>query len=354
MKNLRNKKKIFKILKVSIFFSFVGFILFQMFFGNYFVLGEMFLYDSVPKYNFQTSKFYSDNQNEYAESVDVYNESYQEIEVAGKNDITIYDGQVANNGKIDISKLRNISELRKNFYIVDGRTMMTKDYFDVDKFVSTDLKIKPNGDFPKVLIFHTHSHEMFKDSDTNNLYDGIVGAGERLKQRLEEKGIKCIHNTDRFDVVDGKTKILGAYERMEAPIRKILADNPSIEIVIDLHRDGIDESKKLVTNINGKQVAKIMFFNGICRILKDGKLQETEGLTNPYVQSNLAFSFNLASKAKEKYPNFIRGIYVNAYRYSLHFMPKSTLIEIGAQNNTKEEVFNAVDLLADVIYDVVG
>lgn len=331
-------KKVFAIVVTALF-------VWAAYFGDGLTLCQVFLYENVPGYEpvFKYS------------NVDVFNEDYCEVDIAGKKDVTFYDaGKVVEAAKaVDYSKLTDLGQLKKSCYIVDKKTLMTKDYFDVKKFLAADLKIKPNGDFPKVLIFHTHSHEMFADSDTNNLYDGIVGAGERLKERLEERGIKCIHNTDRFDVVDGKTKIMGAYERMEPVIRKILADNPSVEVVIDLHRDGIDESKRLVTNIGGKQTAKLMFFNGICRILQNGELKETEGLSNPYIPTNLAFSFAMNAKARELYPNLSRGIYLNAYRYSLHMIPKSTLVEIGAQNNTKEEIFNAVDLLADVIGKVI-
>ncbi len=341
MKSADGRKKFLRNFYTFIFYALaVSF----FFFGDSFVTGEIFLYDNIPGYS-----IFSDES-----AVDVFNEDYEEIDVA--NNVPFYEtGQNSvKSEKIDFSKLTDLSQLRKNFYIVDKKTLMTKDYFDVNKFLSTNLKIKKNGNFPKVLIFHTHSHEMFADSASGDIFEGIVGAGERLKERLEEKGIKCIHNTDRFDVVDGKVKIMGAYERMEPVIRKVLADNPSIEVVIDLHRDGIDESKKLVKTINGKPTAQIMFFNGICRILKDGKLEETEGLANPNIPVNLAFSFNMQAKAKQMYPGFSRGIYLNAYRYSLHMAPKSTLIEAGAQNNTKEEIFNAMDLLAEIIAEVLN
>jgi len=310
-----------------------------------FALGEIFLYENIPGYSIVSD----------GELVDVFNEDYSEVDVVGENEVSFYETSQNSikSQKVDFSKLSDLSELRKNFYIVDKKTLMTKDYFNIDDFLNTNLKIKKSGDFPKVLIFHTHSHEMFADSNPNDIYEGVVGAGERLKKKLEEKGIKCIHNTERFDVVDGKTKIMGAYERMEPAIRKVLSDNPSIEVVIDLHRDGIDESKKLVTMVNGKQTAQIMFFNGLCRIVKNGKLEETEGLSSPYIKANLAFSFNMQAKAKEMYPGFSRGIYLNAYRYSLHMAPKSTLVEVGAQNNTKEEIFNAIDLLADIITSVI-
>ena len=53
--------------------------------------------------------------------------------------------------------------------------------------------------------------------------------------------------------------------------------------------------------------------------------------------------------ANSMYPNFTRKVYLNAYRYSLHMAPKSLLIEVGAQTNTKEEILNSMEPLADIL-----
>jgi stage II sporulation protein P len=242
----------------------------------------------------------------------------------------------------------------KNYYIVDSKTAMTSDYFDYSKFMSSDIKIKQSDDKPVILVFHTHSQEMFIDSGKNDINEGIVGAGTRLCDRLEKVyGLKCIHVTDSFDVVNGKNQILGAYERMEPVIKDILNKNPSVDMVIDMHRDGVPESTHLSENINGKPTAQIMFFNGLCRLNKNGTLNNIQNLENPYIPQNLALSFRMKLKADNMYPNLTRKIYLNAYRYSLHMMPKSMLIEVGAQTNTKQEIYNAVDYLADIIASTV-
>lgn len=252
--------------------------------------------------------------------------------------------------KNDIDKLKNIDFLKKNFYIVDKRTDVTEDDFNVDAFLSENLTIDNSIPGPKVLIFHTHASEGFVDSNMSDPMEGIVGAGEKLARLLEEKyGIETLHHTARYDMVDGKNQILGAYERMEPDIRKILADNPSIQVVIDMHRDGVNENTRLVKNINGKDCAQIMFFNGICKLNKNGVLEKIPGLENPFVKDNLALSFNMQLMANNLYPTFTRKIYLNAYRYSLHMMPKSMLIEVGAQTNTKEEVSNSMELLAEIL-----
>ena len=116
-----------------------------------------------------------------------------------------------------------------------------------------------------------------------------------------------------------------------------------------MHRDGVNEDVRLVSEVNGKTCAQIMFFNGLCRLNQNGTLTELDYLPNTYLKDNLSFSFNLQLLANKLYPSFTRRIYVNAYRYSLHMKPKSLLIEVGAQTNTKQEALNAMEPLADIL-----
>lgn len=255
----------------------------------------------------------------------------------------------------DINKLKDFSYLKSNFYIVDQRTDLLESDINVDEFLNMDLTIDKNSDGPKVLIFHTHSSEMYADSDpSKGVEEGIWGVGEELKNILENKyGIEVLHDTGRYDVVDGKNQILGAYERMEPAIAKILEQYPSIELVIDMHRDGVNEDVHLIDEVNGKTCAKIMFFNGLCRLNENGVLSDITSLPNQYLKENLALSFNLQVTANKLYPDFTRKIYINAYRYSLHMKPKSLLIEVGAQTNTKQEAKNSMEPLADVLSRVI-
>jgi len=248
----------------------------------------------------------------------------------------------------DIAMFRDFNRLRNNFYIVDQRTGMTPDLFNVDAFMAHDLRLPPGVEGPRILIFHTHSNEMFADSRDRS--EGIMAAGALLARVLEQRhGISTLHITESFDIVNGESQIMGAYERMEPRIRQILAENPSIEVVIDLHRDGVPEHTRLVTNINGRPTAQIMFFNGLSRINRDGVLTEIASLPNPYLDANLAFSFRMKLAANALYPGISRKIYLNAFRYSLHMMPKSLLIELGAQTNTLQEALNAVEPLSDIL-----
>ncbi len=255
----------------------------------------------------------------------------------------------------DLERLQDFNFLRSSFYIVDPSTDMLKADFNVDQFLSADLKIDNSPGKPKVLIFHTHSQEMFKDSDKSKITDGVYGVGEKLSQILSSKyNITSIHDNNTYDLVDGKIQIEGAYERMEPNIRKILKENPSIEIAIDMHRDGLsDETVKLVQTINGKPTAQLMFFNGLSKLYRKGNLEELTQLPNPYLSTNLAFSFNMQLVANKLFPDLTRKVYLRAYRYSLHMLPKTLFVEVGAQTNTLQECYNAMEPLADVLAEVI-
>ncbi|MBQ9518331.1 MAG: stage II sporulation protein P, partial [Firmicutes bacterium] len=251
----------------------------------------------------------------------------------------------------DISQLTDIPKMMRYIYAVDKKTIMTNDLFDINTLLSIDCKIPRQSEKPLVLIFHTHANELYADS--TGKAEGVCGAGEYLKQLLEEKyGIKVLHITEDFDMQDGKLQRNGAYERCEPYIEKVLKENPSVKMCIDLHRDGVSENLRLVKNINGKNYAKIMFFNGLCQKNVDGKAIGV-GLENPYLKQNLALSLKMQLALDKKYPGVSRKIYLNAYRYSLHFMDKSMLIELGAQTNTVEEVKNSIEILAELIGEVV-
>ncbi len=137
-----------------------------------------------------------------------------------------------------------------------------------------------------------------------------------------------------------------AYTYANTKLDEVLAQNPSIQVVIDLHRDGVDASKHLVTEIDGKQTARIMLFNGISYTKEQG---EIDYLPNPYITENLAMTYKMFLLGKINYPDLFRCIYISGYRYCLHHVPRSMLIEAGAQTNTYEEVYNAMEPLARLI-----
>ena len=273
--------------------------------------------------------------------------------VSGENTQAKLDAAAPAAGGVDTSleKMKDFEYLLSNFYTVDSTTMIDAGQLDAEALLSENMKITPSSGGYKVLIFHTHSQETFADSVEGDPSTSIVGVGEYLTQRLNEKGISTLHDTGVYDLINGKLDRSKAYEFSEEGVRPILAENPEIEVVIDLHRDGVGNDTHLVTDVNGKPTAKIMFFNGLSRTRSNGDLTS---LPNPYIQDNLAFSLQMQVAAENRFPGFARHIYLKGYRYSLHMMPKSLLIEAGAQTNTVEEMKNAMDVLADLLYQVLA
>jgi stage II sporulation protein P len=245
--------------------------------------------------------------------------------------------------------------LMSKLFLAPPETGVLESDLNADKLLSLDMKLNGGGDGPKVLIFHTHSMEAFSDSNPTDPMEGIMGVGRFLAQLLNDKyGIETLHHTGRYDIVDGKSQRSGAYEVMEPDIRRVLAENPSIEMAIDIHRDGLNPGvPAMVENVNGKRTAKIMFVLGMCRENRNGIIRDAPGLSSPYVFENTALALKAQLAANELFPGFTRRIYMNPYRYSLHMLPKSMLVEVGSQFNTKREALNAAEALAEVLARVV-
>ena len=233
----------------------------------------------------------------------------------------------------------------QQFYTVTSITSLTKEIFRPSEFLDKDMKITHDSSSPQILIFHTHSQEKFADS-TDDDSTSILGVGDYLTELLTGKGYNVIHDRSVYDYVDGKLDRSKAYTYAEQGIESILESNPSIEVVIDLHRDGVADTTHLVTEVDGRQMAKIMFFNGISYSNVKGDINY---LYNPYRDDNLAMSLQMHLIGEAYYPGFLRRNYINAYRYCLHERAKSMLIEAGAQTNTFEEVKNAMEPLADML-----
>jgi len=249
----------------------------------------------------------------------------------------------------DEKELRDYDYLLNNFFAVDPSTTPMESQINYDLLMSKDLKLTGDSSKPQILIYHTHSQEAFIDSKEGDVNDTIVGVGNYLTELLEDTyGYHVIHHTEVYDLVDGVLDRNKAYTLAAPDIQQILDENPSIEVVIDLHRDGVD-GYKFVTDIDGKPTSQIMFFNGLSRSAESGEISY---LPNPYIEDNLAFSFQLQLKANEYYPGWTRNIYLSSLRYNLHMRPKSLLIESGTQLNTVQEELNSMELLADILNQV--
>lgn len=245
--------------------------------------------------------------------------------------------------------MKDFNFLLNQYFILDASAAIDESLLNVDNLMEKDLAIDTDTDGPQILIYHTHSQEAFADSRPGDLRDTIIGVGERLKEILTDQyGFEVLHHTKVYDMIDGKLDRNKAYNLAAPDIEAILKAYPSIQVVIDLHRDGVDDYR-FVTEFNGKPVAKIMFYNGLSRTARNGPV---DYLPNPYIADNLAFSFQLQMKAAEYYPGFTRNIYLQSLRYNQHLCSHSLLIESGTQLNTVEEEYNAMEPLADILNQV--
>lgn len=244
--------------------------------------------------------------------------------------------------QVDLEGLQDYETLLKQFYIVDSTTNTNSSQLNVNSLLAKDMTVSREGEGPQILIFHTHSREAFADSVQGDVSTTIVGVGERLTRILTDTyGYSVIHHTAEYDADRNQ-----AYSRALPEIEQILQENPSIQVVIDLHRDEMPEETRLVMDLDGRPTARFMFFNGLSRTKKTGDI---DYLYNENLDSNLAFSFQMQKKAMEYYPGLTRKIYLKGYRYNMHLKDKYLLIELGAQNNTLEEAMNACDPLAHIL-----
>lgn len=251
--------------------------------------------------------------------------------------------------EIDLApeKLADYDYLMNHFFIVDSATETTAEQINAAQFLAEDLTLPKEAGLPQILIYHSHSQETFCDSREGKEEDTIVGVGDYLTKLLSETyGYQVMHVTEKFDLAGGELDRSKAYDYARAWLEPVLKENPSIQVVIDLHRDGVPDDRRLVTEINGKETAQLLFYNGLSHTINSGDLSY---LPNPYIQDNLAFSFQLEYQAALYYPELYRGIYLAGLRYNLHLRPRALLLEAGAQTNTVQEVKNAMEPFADIL-----
>lgn len=150
-----------------------------------------------------------------------------------------------------------------------------------------------------------------------------------------------IHNA----TVHNQPSDTGAYGRSLNTATNILKSYPSIKIVLDIHRDGLGESKlRVASKINGKDTAKIMFVVGT-----DGT-----GLEHPNWRENLKLALKLQQKLNEKYPGITRPVYMSRNRYNQHLTNGSLIVEIGGDGNTINECLESAKYLAEVLNEVIN
>jgi|LSQX01.1.fsa_nt_gb stage II sporulation protein P len=225
---------------------------------------------------------------------------------------------------------------------------------NIEELLKEPFKLKPEKKGPKVLIYHTHTTEGYlKDageigksgiqSRTRDERYSVIRVGEELSAVLKNKyGIGVIHNA----TVHNYPSDTGAYARSLNTAANILKSYPSIQLVIDLHRDAISNDKKLrvVKEINNKNVAQAMFVVGT----------DSTGLEHPKWKENLKLALNFQQKLNQKYSGLTRPIYISENRYNQHLSNSSLIIEVGGDGNLIGEALETTKYLAEMINEFIN
>lgn len=259
----------------------------------------------------------------------------------------------SNDGKIiseDYSS-KNATSAIGSLYL---RNTTKKSDINFDDFLKKKIfaSIDKDKTKPVVLVYHTHASESYQVTE-NGFYSnslvadsgtlGIVRVGDALCSKIESLGYEVIHDRTVYD-----TSYSGAFERSREKISDILRANPSIQIVIDLHRDSItrkDGSKvKTVTEIDGKKTAQIQIITGC----EDGAVKNF-----PNWEKNLTFALRLQKNISDSYPHAARPLLFCARKYNMDLVPCSLNIEIGTDANTLREAVYSAEILAGGVAEII-
>lgn len=215
----------------------------------------------------------------------------------------------------------------------------------------TDLKIELNSKSPQVLIIHTHATESFfpsivknypkswgeRDNDTSK---NMIAVGKVITEKLNSAGI----NTVQSEVLHDKEAYTGSYDRSRETIKSYMKKYPSIKVVIDVHRDAINEEDgdkiRPIIDIKGKTAGQIMLVSGC----------ESGPITGyPNWRKNLRFSLGLQQKLEQTYPSLARPLFFAEKKYNQDLCPNSVLVEVGSQANLLSEAKYSAELFSNVL-----
>lgn len=207
---------------------------------------------------------------------------------------------------------------------------------------------------PTVLIVHTHTTECFQPS-AEDWYDAarptrtrdntqnMVAVGNALADALAENGVIAVHDCTVHDY----PAYSGAYDRSEDTIRAALEKYPSIKIVIDLHRDAIENPDGTriapVTEINGRNAAQFMIIAGC----DDGRFNM------PNYMENFRLACLIQNTAEDMYAGLARPVLFDYRNYNQHITNGSLLIEVGSHGNSLDEAVYTGELLGNVLAETV-
>ena len=224
---------------------------------------------------------------------------------------------------------------------------------DTLSLLQQPLNWQLKGDLPTVLILHTHGTESY---ETDGSYEetsayrtldtdhNMVSVGDRVAELLEAGGIRVIHDRSLHDY----PAYNDAYAKSRQAAAQILEENPSICLVLDLHRDAAEDEngnqKRSAVTVEGESCARLMMVMG----------SDKGNLSFPHWEQNLALAVKLQACLEQKYEGLCKPIQLVTSRYNQDLSTGALLIEVGTAGNTHREALAAAEYLAEGILALSG
>lgn len=242
-------------------------------------------------------------------------------------------------------------------YIVSGGVYInnrTEYPLDASLLDGTFAAALPEEEGPQILIVHTHGSEAYTmppgqeyepsgESRTTDTSLNVVRVGDELAKTLEEAGLTVLHDPTLHDYPEYS----GAYDRSLTTAKAYLEQYPSIQFILDVHRDAISDGNggmyKVVSDVAGQNAAQLSFVVGT-----DGG-----GLEHPLWQENLKLAAAITQCLAEDYPTLMRPITVRNSRYNQHLTTGTLLVEVGAAGNSLDEALLSARLLGNALAEVI-
>ena len=131
-----------------------------------------------------------------------------------------------------------------------------------------------------------------------------------------------------------------SYNRSYAVAREKIADwleqYPSIVMVLDLHRDALEQPVRETVERDGQVLAPLMLVVGT----------DEGGLSHPHWPDNLSCALKLQALGNRDQPSLFKRISFRASRFNGDMSPGALIVEVGSTENTLEEACASMPYLA--------
>lgn len=288
----------------------------------------------------------SDNEEEKEQK-----EAIQKNRESKKEELTVWEYVPGGEKKANTYPIENITISPKSDkgYVRYENIVLKNDStkgVDLKWLLGAKLPFEFKGKGPHVLIVHTHGSEAYfpQGKEDYTLTDvertsdkryNVIRVGDELEKVLKENGISVIHDRNIYD----SPSYNGSYTRTLDAIGQAMKKNPSIKVVLDIHRDAMTASDgtkyRTVATIDGKQYAQMML------VMSTGE----SGLPHPDWAENLKLAVKLQNVMSKKYPDIMRPINLRKERFNMHATRGSMLIEVGTSANSVGEAIESIKLL---------